>query len=47
MPIVTMKDMLILTKANRNTLKDHFRSLVENRHLIMQGKGRGVWYRLG
>ena len=44
---VTMKDMLILTKASRNTLKDHFRSLVENRHLIMQGKGRGVWYRLG
>lgn len=44
---VTIKDMLILTGASRNTLKDHFRKLVENRQLIMQGKGRGVWYRIG
>lgn len=44
---VTIKDMLILTGANRNTLKEHFRKLVENRQLAMQGKGRGVWYRLG
>jgi predicted HTH transcriptional regulator len=44
---VTMKDTLILTGANRNTLKEHFRKLVENRHLTMEGKGRGVWYRIG
>ena len=44
---VTIKDMLILTGASRNTLKDHFRKLVENRQLTMQGKGRGVWYRIG
>lgn len=44
---VTIKDMLILTGASRNTLKDHFRKLVENRQLAMQGKGRGVWYRIG
>lgn len=44
---VTIKDMVILTGASRNTLKEHFRKLVENRQLIMQGKGRGVWYRIG
>ena len=44
---VTVKDMVILTGASRNTLKEHFRKLVENRQLTMQGKGRGVWYRLG
>lgn len=42
---VTVKDMVILTGASRNTLKEHFRKLVENRQLTMQGKGRGVWYR--
>ena len=44
---VTVKDMVILTGASRNTLKEHFRKLVENRQLAMQGKGRGVWYRIG
>ncbi len=44
---VTVKDMVILTGASRNTLKEHFRKLVENRQLTMQGRGRGVWYRLG
>ena len=44
---VTIKDMVTLTGASRNTLKEHFRKLVENRQLVMQGKGRGVWYRIG
>lgn len=44
---VTIKDMLILTGVSRNTLKDHFRKLVENRQLTMHGKGRGAWYRIG
>jgi Fic family protein len=44
---VTLKEMTILTGASRNTLKDHFRKLVENRQLVMHGKGRGVWYRIG
>jgi Fic family protein len=44
---VTIKDMSILTGASRNTLKDHFRKLAENRQLTMYGKGRGVWYRPG
>jgi len=44
---VTLKEMVILTGASRNTLKDHFRKLVENRQLTMQGQGRGVWYTEG
>jgi Fic family protein len=44
---VTLKDMVILTGANRNTLKDHFRKLVKNRQLTIHGKNRGVWYRIG
>ena len=44
---VTIKEMVTLTGASRNTLKEHFRKLVENRQLVMQGKGRGVWYRIG
>ncbi len=44
---VTLKEMVILTGASRNTLKDHFRKLVEIRHLTMQGQGRGVWYSIG
>lgn len=43
---VTLKDMVILTRASRNTLKEHFRRLVDNGQLAMEGKGRGVWYRL-
>ena len=43
---ITMKYMVILTGANRNTLKEHFRKLVENRQLVIQGKGRGAWYRV-
>lgn len=43
---VTLSDMAKLTGANRNTLKKHFRALVEQGHLAMHGKGPGVWYSL-
>ncbi len=43
---VTMGDAIRLTGASRNTLKQHFRALVERGHLGQQGSGRGVWYRL-
>lgn len=43
---VTMADALRLTGGNRNTLKQHLRSLVGDGHLIQQGAGRGAWYRL-
>ena len=43
---VRMADAMRLTGRNRNTLKQHLRSLVEHGHLIQQGAGRGVWYQL-
>lgn len=43
---VTMGDAIKLTSSNRNTLKQHFRALVERGHLNQQGSGRGVWYEL-
>jgi len=41
-----MADMVRVTGTNRNTLKDHFRSLVEKQHLIRHGSGKGSWYAL-
>ncbi|HOO82409.1 MAG TPA: DUF977 family protein [Alphaproteobacteria bacterium] len=43
---VTIGDMIKLTGTSRNTLKEHFRALVEKGHLVMHGHGRGVWYSL-
>lgn len=43
---VTIGDAIKLTGVSRNTLKQHFRNLVEHRHLNQHGSGRGVWYEL-
>ena len=43
---MTIGDAIRLTGASRNTLKQHFRSLVERGTLRMHGSGRGVWYDL-
>jgi Fic family protein len=43
---VTIGDAILLTGASRNTLKQHFRTLVERGTLNQQGRGRGVWYDL-
>ena len=43
---VTMAEAIKLTGASRNTLKQHFRALVERRTLNQHGSGRGVWYDL-
>ena len=43
---ITMGDAIRLTNASRNTLKQHFRALVERGHLGQHGGGRGVWYEL-
>jgi Fic family protein len=43
---VTMADMVRATGASRNTLKDHFRNLVEKGHLARHGTGKGSWYAL-
>jgi Fic family protein len=41
---ITIGEAIKLTGVSRNTLKQHFRSLVEHSHLNQQGAGRGVWY---
>jgi Fic family protein len=43
---VSIGDVIKLTGASRNTLKVHFRSLVEENHLTQRGSGRGVWYEI-
>jgi Fic family protein len=43
---VTIGEAIKLTGASRNTLKQHFRTLVERRTLDRHGSGRGVWYSL-
>jgi predicted HTH transcriptional regulator len=43
---VTMNDMIVLTGVSRNTLKEHFKSLLSKGHLAIHGKGRGSWYSL-
>ena len=42
----TMADLVRVTGASRNTLKDHFLSLVEKEHLARHGTGKGSWYSL-
>lgn len=41
---IVMGDPIRLTGSNRNTVKQHFRALVERGHLRQYGVGRGVWY---
>jgi predicted HTH transcriptional regulator len=43
---VSIGDAIKLTGASRNTLKQHFRNLVERGHLKSHGGGRGSWYEL-
>lgn len=43
---VTIGEMATLTGESRNTLKVHFRTLVNNGQLNLNGKGRGAWYSL-
>jgi Fic family protein len=42
----TIGDVIKLTGASRNTLKVHFRNLVEENYLTQRGGGRGVWYEI-
>jgi len=41
---ITMAEAIKLTGSNRNTLKQHFRNLIERGHLEQHGGGRGAWY---
>lgn len=41
---ITISEIVMLTNANRNTIKKHLGSLVVAKHLQQHGSGRGVWY---
>ena len=43
---VTMAEAVRVSSASRNTIKEHLRALVEQRHLVLHGAGRGAWYGL-
>lgn len=43
---LSVKELVELTRSNRNTIKDHLRKLVEAEHLAKHGAGRGTWYAL-
>jgi Fic family protein len=43
---VTIGDLIRLTGASRNTLKEHFRRLLQQGHLVRHGTGKGTWYTL-
>ena len=43
---ITIGNMIKVTGVSRNTLKEHFRSLVKREYLIKHGQGRGVWYEI-
>jgi predicted HTH transcriptional regulator len=41
---VTVSHAEALTGANRNTIKDHLKRLVNSGRLVRRGRGRGTWY---
>jgi Fic family protein len=43
---VTISNIVKLTGTSRNTLKQHFRRLVGQGHLVLHSSGRGAWYAL-
>lgn len=43
---ITMGEALTLTGVSRNTLKEHFRNLLERGLISLHGRGRGAWYGL-
>ena len=44
---VTVREGATLTGANRNTVKDHLKRLVDGGRLRRRGRGRGTWYEKG
>ena len=42
----SMAEVVSITRANRNTIKVHFKRLVEDAYLVLEGAGRGSRYRL-
>jgi Fic family protein len=43
---ITIGDMIRATGASRNTLKEHFKRLLGQGHLVRHGTGKATWYAL-
>lgn len=43
---LTIGEAVVITGANRNTLKQHFKNLLERGFIKLHGQGRGAWYSL-
>ena len=43
---ITIGEAVAITEANRNTLKPHFKNLLEKGLIELHGRGRGAWYGL-
>lgn len=41
---IRVQDAVAIIGANRNTIKDHLKQLVQSGYLIKRGQGRGTWY---
>ena len=44
---IAISDVVVLTEANRNTIKKHLEALVDDKHLLKHGIGKATWYSLG
>lgn len=44
---ITIGEAVTITGANRNTLKPHFKNLIEQSLIELHGQGRGAWYSSG
>ncbi len=44
---ISISEILILTQANRNTVKKHLESLVAKNYLTKNGFGKSTWYQIG
>ncbi len=42
---LTVREAVLLTDGNRNTIKQHLRQLVQRGLLRQEGTGKGTWYR--
>ncbi|MBK8608907.1 MAG: Fic family protein [Chitinophagaceae bacterium] len=43
---ITISNIVVLTNANRNTIKKHLENLVNTNQLLKHGTGKGTWYAL-
>ena len=41
---VTLREVVVAQRANRNTAKAHLKQLVAAGHLVQRGRARGTWY---